>query len=109
MNKYLIRFFEGGLIISLCSYFIAKGNMKLASILWSIPISMFIILYYMYKSGKSNIEIYKFLETTSYAVILTVLYLFILSKTIKYTNRLLYSIVIVSILWFISAFIFYKF
>lgn len=108
MKEFLIRFFEGGLIISLCSYLITNANIKLAAILWSVPISMFIILYYMYQSGKSNVEISNFLQTTSYTVILTVLYLFILSKTIRYTNKLLYSIFIVSIIWLISIFIFYK-
>tara|TARA_Y100000389_G_C17335850_1_gene450602 strand:+ start:491 stop:826 length:336 start_codon:yes stop_codon:yes gene_type:complete len=108
MNEYLIRFFMGGLVVSLSSYFASTKNSKLASLIWSIPISLFIILYYMHQSGKSNQDISKFLEITSHTVILTVLYLFILSKTIKNTNNFSFSIVFVSILWLIGAYVFYQ-
>lgn len=108
INQYLIRFFMGGFVVSLSCYFASTKNSKLASLIWSIPISLFIILYYMHLSGKSNQEISRFLEITSHAVILTVLYLFILSKTINYTNNLVLSIVYISILWLIGAYIFYQ-
>lgn len=108
INQYLIRFFIGGLVVSLSSYFVSHTNQKLASLIWAVPISMLIILYYMYQSDKSNQEISKFLEISSHSVILTVLYLFILSKTIKHTNNFVFSVITISILWLIGAYVFYQ-
>jgi hypothetical protein len=109
MENYFVSFMLGGIIVSLTSYFsVSTSHNRLASLIWSIPTSIFIIIYYMNKSGLSNYDISKFLKKTSMSVILTVLYLFILSKLIKHTNKLMYSIVIASIFWLFCAFVFYQ-
>lgn len=108
INDNILSFFLGGLVVSITSYISNNVNPKLASLIWAIPISIFVIIHRMYVSGKSLTYISDFLKTTSLSVMFSMIYLFTLSKTITYTNNLIHSIVYTTIPWLLTVYVFYQ-
>ena len=111
INDYFIEFFIGGMMISLTTYISKNFNFNMASFFWSIPISIFVVIYYMNLSGKSNNEISHFIKICSYFTILSSIYLYILSKFMLNKNiitSIIYSSIIYILILFIIYYILYK-
>ena len=53
-DNYVFQFILGGVLVSLISYMINQVDQTFASIVWSIPVTLLILVFIMNQSGKSN-------------------------------------------------------
>jgi hypothetical protein len=77
------NFLIGGTIISSVSYLTTFVNPLIASIWWSYPISILPPIYFMKANGKTNEQIYKFLLSITFVLIISFGYVYLLSYYIK--------------------------
>lgn len=101
MNKLLLVFILGGLVVSSVSYLSNFVSNYYASILWAFPFTLLPTIYYLYHEGKSNLYISDFLIKTSISIFILVGVLASMSYTIRYSSvnaTILYSFIVYCIL-----------
>lgn len=108
MNKLLLVFILGGLVVSSVSYFSNFVSNYYASILWAFPFTLLPTIYYLHHEGKSNLYISDFLIKTSISILILVGVLATMSYAIRYysvNTTILYSFIV----YFILSLLFIRF
>lgn len=101
MNKLLLVFIIGGLVVSSVSYFSNFVSNYYASILWAFPFTLLPTIYYLHNEGKSNLYISDFLIKTSISILILVGVLATMSYAIRYysvNQTIVYSFMVYFIL-----------
>ena len=94
-DDYVFQFILGGVLVSLTGYLINHVNQTLASILWSFPITLLILVFVMNQSGKSNQTIADYIQLSIRSFLITLFSLYVWSELItgdRYTLDILDTI-----------------
>ena len=96
MNKLLLVFIIGGLVVSSVSYLSNFVSNYYASILWAFPFTVLPTIYYLHHEGKSNLYISDFLIKTSISILILVGVLATMAYAVRYytiNSTILYSFI----------------
>lgn len=114
MNKsyiHIINFLVGGIFVAFIAFIVQKFNIKLASIAYSLPFSLLVILIVMWYDGYKNEDMANMCSMTSQTLILLFIFLYVLQKILRHYNHnrygIFYGIISGLIIWCIAAFIYY--
>jgi hypothetical protein len=106
-EKYFKNFIFGGTIVSIVNILASKFNPTIGALFWSFPSSLIPVIYTMKTTGDSYDYISEFIYRSSQSILLTYIFLYILSTFIKndknITNALIKSILI----WIFCCIVFY--
>ncbi len=111
--EFILNFIIGGLIVASLSYLLKHTNGKIPIILWSLPYTLFPILFMMWYKKYSNKTIAKVGLNSSHSII--ILFFFLYSFYIallyfeRYGNGMFYALSIAFIVWSIVVMVYYLF
>ena len=97
MNKLLLVFIIGGLVVSSVSYLSNFVSNYYASILLAFPFTVLPTIYYLHHEGKSNLYISDFLIKTSISILILVGVLATMAYAVRYytiNSTILYSFIV---------------
>jgi uncharacterized membrane protein (GlpM family) len=98
-DNYVFQFVLGGVLVSLISYMINQVDQTLASIVWSIPVTLLILVFIMNQSGKSNQTIADYIQLSIRSFLITMFSLYVWSKLITLTGTLWISLILSGFIW----------
>ena len=98
-DNYVFQFILGGVLVSLISYMINQVDQTFASIVWSIPVTLLILVFIMNQSGKSNQTIADYIQLSIRSFLITLFSLYIWSELIQVTGTLWISLIVSGFVW----------
>lgn len=112
-KTYLVNFIVGGLSVVLIGLVVEKMSAKAGSIVWSIPYTLLPIIVMMWYEGFSNREIGKLGLNSSFAVVLTYIFLLSFYKSMIYFDKsnygIFYSALTAVLIWSVPAYLAMKY
>ena len=98
-DNYVFQFILGGVLVSLISYMINQVDQTFASIVWSIPVTLLILVFIMNQSGKSNQTIADYIQLSIRSFLITMFSLYVWSELIQMTSTLWISLILSGFSW----------
>ena len=109
--EFILQFLIGGFIVTGTSYLVENFDTKIAAIFWSLPYTLFPIMFTMWYKHRANKDIALLSLHSSYSLIVLFVFLYSFYWLMSYFGEgrydLWYSLGFSFIIWSICAYIFY--
>ena len=109
--EFLLQFLIGGLIVTGTTYLVENFNTKIAAIFWSLPYTLFPVMFTMWYKHTTNKDIAQLGLHSAYSLIILFIFLYSFYWMMIYLGEgkfdFWYSLGIAFFVWAIAAYIFY--